>query len=149
MWYRKFFRVNVGSHVITTQRPITLQGFTLIELLLVIAGLIILAALLVPVLGKARVKSTAVTDLNNLKQQTMAVYLYSTDNEDFTPWPNWLAGDVAATGAPRPGWLYTLNPLALNHQDKFKIETGLLWNILHDRRIYRCPRDDMNCRLFK
>jgi type II secretory pathway pseudopilin PulG len=149
MWYRKFFRINVASPIITMHRPITLQGLTLIELLMVIVSISILAVLSFPILGKAKTGSTAVTDINNLRQQTMAVYLYSTDNGDSTPWPNWLAGDIASTGVPRPGWLYTINPVAFNHQDKFKIETGLFWNILPDCRVYRCPMEDVNGSLFK
>lgn len=54
-------------------------GFTLIELLVVIAIIAILAAILLPVLSKARNKAHQVKCINNLKQMTMANGMYMTD----------------------------------------------------------------------
>jgi prepilin-type N-terminal cleavage/methylation domain-containing protein len=125
------------------------KAFTLIELLVVIAIITILAALLLPVLSRAKIKSATVIDISNLRQQTMAVHLYATDNGDLAPWPNWLDGDVSSNGVPRPGWLYTINALAFNTQDKFNLKTGFFWNIIHDQRVYMCPMDDTNSALFK
>ncbi len=141
-------RAGVRASVPPNSSPIySIRGdtaFTLIELLVVIAIIGILASLLLPALSKAKNKSIQTIDIGNLKQITMAVQLYATDNTDYLPWPNWTSGDSGS----RPGWLYALDTSA-DGPAQFKAETGLLWPSLGNRRLYLCPMDNTNSSLFR
>lgn len=58
------------------------EAFTLIELLVVIAIIAILAAVLLPVLARARLKGTQAVCFSNEKQITTAFLIYGADNTD-------------------------------------------------------------------
>lgn len=65
------------------------RGFTLIELLVVIGIISLLAALLLPVLAKAKQRATLANCLNNQKQLCLCMNMYCNDHDDkFPPYAN-------------------------------------------------------------
>jgi len=72
------------------------RAFTLVELLVVIAIIAILAALLLPVLGKAKLKAYGIQCMNNHRQLTLAWKMYVDDSHEFLPYAShWPYGPAA------------------------------------------------------
>jgi prepilin-type N-terminal cleavage/methylation domain-containing protein len=116
------------------------RAFTLIELLVVIAIIAILAVLLLPVLSHSKNQGAKATDLNNLHQIMLVLHLYTDDDNGVLTWPNWDYGRAMPDGTARAGWLYTPDLLATG-TNIFKAQTGLLWSLLHDPKVFLCPMD--------
>jgi prepilin-type N-terminal cleavage/methylation domain-containing protein len=114
------------------------EGFTLIELLVVIAIIATLAALLLPALASAKEKGLRTQCLNNQREILLATSLYTVDNDDYLPYPNW--------GNPTGihGWLYSREAYA----PYFVLTNGVLWRYLTTPRVFFCPMDRTNDILF-
>jgi prepilin-type N-terminal cleavage/methylation domain-containing protein len=104
------------------QRQLGAARFTLIELLVVVAIIAVLAALLLPTLGRAREVARRRVCLNNLRQIYVGAGMYNDDADNWLPiaptdtnWGNSASGDQIAhptfAGIPNcpTGWYTFLN----------------------------------------
>jgi prepilin-type processing-associated H-X9-DG protein/prepilin-type N-terminal cleavage/methylation domain-containing protein len=73
--------------------PLRQSAFTLIELLTVIAIIGILAAIIIPTVGKVRESARKAQSLSNLRQIGQAVIMYAQDNKDRLIHANEVAGE--------------------------------------------------------
>jgi len=121
------------------------QAFTLIELLVVIAIIAILAALLLPALGRAKDKARRTQCVSNLRQQGMAMALYTSEfNETFLSPPNpthtdndavWAYANYGGKqGTEYPEQLRLLNPYVA-------ISGAVQTNTAGAAKVFFCPTD--------
>jgi len=110
------------------------RAFTLIELLVVIAIIAILAAILMPVLDKAKQRALTAECLNNMKQLQTCYRMYVDDNNDFLPL-NAVGGIVNGINS----WITNSTVQTTVLFDG--IRSGVLYQYNQSDKIYRCPAD--------
>ena len=117
------------------------KGFTLVELLVVIAIIAILAALLLPVLSRARDRAKLTQCINNERQLDLAFLVYASDNNDY----------LVLNGEPLPGgsssskfWVqgeFYSPPDATNQALLMNGDYALFANYVRSIDTYRDPSD--------
>ena len=103
------------------------RGFTLIELLVVIAIIAILAALLLPALGRAKDTAKRTACASNLRQVNLAIRLYADDCADCLP--------VLPDPNPYP------NAVGAYYKQLVKGYLGLTGPASPDEKVFICPSD--------
>ena len=106
------------------------RGFTLVELLIVIGIVLLLIAILLPVLGKAREQAWLVKCASNERQILMAMFMYADSNRGVLPLPASVQPAISMFG---PG--------------QYDYQNGTLWPFVGTRdplareTLFSCPAD--------
>ena len=114
-------------------------AFTLVELLVVVAVILMLMALLMPAINKARDEARSVGCMSNLRSLMAGVILYARDHQGSLPSPNWANAGSPGDMAHELGWLYASNKMAFLSD----LQYGTIWPYVGTDRAYRCPADPL------
>ena len=120
-------------------------AFTLIELLVVLAIIAILAALLLPALGRAKARAHAAACLNNVKQMQLCWHMYVEDHDGRVP-PNVARDENRIWRNATNTWIgHNSAPF---DPDDSGIRQGLFYRLNYNRQmgLYRCPGDQSKVR---
>lgn len=114
------------------------RAFTLIELLVVIAIIGILAAILLPVLSRARLKAQQTSCLNNLRQLQAGWLMYVHEQNDVLPLNAQGATSYSGNASTTNSWVVGD---ATYSADLSYIRQGTIYSCVGSSDVYHCPSD--------
>jgi prepilin-type N-terminal cleavage/methylation domain-containing protein/prepilin-type processing-associated H-X9-DG protein len=123
------------------------SGFTLIELLVVIAIIGVLAALLLPALGRAKEQAHLAECMSNFRQIQLGWQLYLNDNADEVIWAPAIHEAGLVDGGRFPAWTAGEMSYVPDNYDNFRTDYLLdpkysaLAPYIQNAAIYKCPSD--------
>jgi prepilin-type N-terminal cleavage/methylation domain-containing protein/prepilin-type processing-associated H-X9-DG protein len=136
----------------TFQRENSSTGFTLIELLVVIAIIAILAAMLLPAIGRSKARAQGIQCVSNLRQLTLAWEMYGEDASDRLIFANddgfgepYVTTALSGHADNLSAWTWSMmdfspdNPY--NWDPTADITLRPLWQYIKNAGVYKCPGD--------
>jgi prepilin-type N-terminal cleavage/methylation domain-containing protein/prepilin-type processing-associated H-X9-DG protein len=125
------------------------NAFTLIELLVVIAIIAILAAMLLPALGMAKIRAQGVYCMGNTRQLMTAWRMYVEENRDTLPFA--FVTDDSSNKNYKYAWVHGSVSYQDDNPDNWNADTtikqGAIWPYTgKSLSIYKCPADRVTVR---
>jgi len=134
-----------GNPIPPVSKPVRQHAFTLIELLVVIAIIAILSAMLLPVLGKAKLSAQRAVCTGNLRQLGLATQIYADENNG--------CGFRYSSGDTNNGTLYWFGWIqgtsVPEGQRAFDLSAGALFPYLRGGAVRLCPSPVWSSAQFK
>lgn len=128
------------------------SGFTLIEILVVIGIIALLAAILFPVLSRARESARAKSCMSNMQQLGLAFQQYTADYGrrypgagQYQKWGNgghWVSGTDGTALANIGDYKPIINASSPTGYNTANVENGALYRYVRSNGIYICPSNE-------
>jgi prepilin-type processing-associated H-X9-DG protein len=136
------WRIAAAHHLRSAECDAVAAAFTLVELLVVMAGIAVMVALLLPALAGAQLRAARIACLSNQKQLALAWTIYSGDNNENLALNG---GDTSTVSTQAHLWVHGGNhgsaDALTNELYLTDANFALFARMLPTARIYKCPAD--------
>ena len=127
-------KLSIGKGTMKRER-----AFTLVELLVVMAVVGILAALLLPVLGRSRERAKAVYCLSNLRQWGQALRFYAFSNNNYLPPEGWANPPIVPSRPVHINSWYVLLPREIRLPTYYEMTWRTNAGLHPGHSVWLCP----------